>query len=186
VIEARSWDLEALRESVRLYLRWRLRDRPGLDSDWDPDQFNEVVLHYVIVLEKVAMLPDEKQNVTCQLVDRVARLVGRNNSEIRGVANFAKRAYDERGQIVHRRQTKRDRSPIDLQKLRDVCRRAMASAIIIAGRSTKENYLEGFLRELVVSGNAEQHARRIAAEELARGIALQIGSLTRCVSITSP
>jgi hypothetical protein len=180
VIKSQSWELKALREAARLYLRWRLIDRPDLV---DTTQYDELVLHYVIVLEKVTMLPEEKQNVSQRLFDRVANLVGRDDNEIRETDKFVRRAYDERSRIAHRRQTKTGAPRIDLHRLRDVCRRAMACALIIAGSSAKKNYLEHFLRELVVSGDAERRARRTKAEELARNVAIKIGSLTQCLWI---
>jgi hypothetical protein len=183
VVKSRSCDLKGLADSAPLYVRWRLTDRPGLNPRRDPNQYNEVLLHYVVVLEKLTMLPQEKRDVSPRLIDRVAYLVGRNDNEINGVAHFVKRVYDERSQVVHRRHAKAGAPQIDLHKLRDICRRAMASALIIAGRSAKENYLEDFLDQLVLSGGAEKRARRTEAQKLARDVAVQIGSLTRCLWI---
>jgi len=59
----------------------------------------------------------------------------------------------------------------------------VACALIIAGKSTKKNYLEDFLRELAVAVNVKQLAGRTAAQELAREVAIQICDFTRCLRI---
>jgi len=110
VIESQSWNLDQLEEAARLYLRWRLTDRPELNQWQDPDQYNEVVLHYVMALEKIAIVANEKRHVTERLAERIGHLVGRDDSEMRGVRKFVRSAYMERSRVVHGRRRKLVRS----------------------------------------------------------------------------
>lgn len=162
----KTWEFESLRLAARWYLRGRLVEHEWLRGD----EYADILLRYVTCLENVLMLPGEKESIGDKLRSRTALMVGRNDGERREIYAFIKDVYDARSKRVHRGGKKKAKT-VDLRRLRDVCRRAMACALIIAGNSVNGGPLDKFLRDLAVSRKSQ---------DLAQDVAKQIGSLTRC------
>jgi Apea-like HEPN len=168
--KSKSWDKEALYLTARWYLRGRLIEHPDLHED----EYNDVLIHYVTCLENLVMLPGEKDAIADKLACRGAWLIARNDDERADIYDFIKGIYGARSRTVHRpaKSKGKDKPKADFQKLRDVCRRAMACAVIVAGKVAKKDYLDDFLKRLPISQEAQR---------LAQDTAKEIGSLTRCL-----
>jgi len=166
-IRRKTWELESLHAVAQWYLRGRLMEHSSLNDG----EYADVLIRYVTCLENLVMLRDEKEAIADKLTSRLAWMVGRHDTERDEVRAFVKSVYDARSKTVHR-QTKKKKHDVDFQRLSDICRRAIACALIIAEKATENGHLDQFLRRLTTSS---ENSRR--AEAAAR----QIGSLTRCL-----
>jgi len=168
-IREKTWELQSLRETARWHLRGRLMEHESLNRD----EYADVLLRYVTGLENFLMLPSEKESIGEKLRSRAAWMVGRNEVERKSIFDFIKDVYDARSHIVHRGSAKKKRKncDIDLRRLRDICRRAMACALLVTGEAGEAVHLDDFLRNLMISQKYQQ---------LAQHRAERIGRLTRC------
>jgi hypothetical protein len=169
----RSHSIQTLWEVARRYLRGRLMECAVTPHEWS-DEYDDVVLNYVTALEKLVMLPDEKNSISHRAMQRVAYLVARKAEERRNVVAFIRNAYELRNAILHRKTN--EEPEVDLPKLRDICRRAIACALILAGNAGEKNYQDDFLRRLEFSPKAQEEAKNTAK---------QIGSLTSCIWVAN-
>jgi hypothetical protein len=177
---AASRSIETLWEVARQYLRGRLMEDAIDPHGWSDDR-DDVVLRYVIALEKLLLLPGEKEKAYL-MKERATCLVSRYANEEDLVRKLLRRAYDERNEIVHR-QLQKDNDLINRKELRDVCRRAIAGALIVAEKNGEESDFDDFLRELTIANDPAKRARRERAQSLARSTAIEIGSKTSCLWI---
>lgn len=144
---------------------------------WDAkykDTHTDVLIHYITGLENLLMLPGEHDTISEKLASRGAWLAGRNDAERGPLYKLIKYTYNARSETVHRSPQKPNKSKktdVEFQKIRDLCRRAMASALVISARMTSGDRFDEFLRRLLISREAQN-----AAESAAK----QIGELSLC------
>jgi hypothetical protein len=179
--ESKAWDEENLANVARWYLRGRLLDHPFIAGYEYEDEYKDVLLHYITALENLVMLRDDREAITDKLCSRTAWFVGRNDSERADVYAFLKSAYSARSSIVHRNrrksanasnQKKSNQRRGDVRRLSDICRRAIASALLIAAEIRKPDALDDLLRKILISRGAQDSAQNAAR---------QVGSLTPCI-----
>jgi hypothetical protein len=169
VVKGKSWVSQNLYRTSRWYLRARMTDRPELTAD----QHSDVLLYYVTCLENLMMRSDEHDAITEKLKLRVAWLVGRNDQERAAVSEIVRKVYAARSATVHRApkgKTRGKNKQVDFQRLRDICRRAIASTLLVLGGKWKGS-LDAFLEALPISRTAQDLAEKAARET---------GAFTRC------
>jgi hypothetical protein len=139
----------------------------------NPDQheYKDVLLHYVTCLENLLMLPDEKDAIAEKLTSRGAWMAGQNDSDRKSISEFLRQIYKARSGTVHR-PNKKSSTKVDFRRLRDICRRVMATKLIVAGaRSGERGTTDDFLKGLMVSTDSHRRAEKAAKI---------IGSWSRC------
>jgi hypothetical protein len=92
-----------------------------------------------------------------------------SDSERQDVLEFLKDVYKARSMAVHG--SSKPAGKIDLRRLRDVCRRVIASKLLIAAQKTSPKDLKEFLSKLTIPNSQTR---------LAEAIAREVGSISRC------
>lgn len=156
-LKAKSWDGETLMRVARWYLRGRLMEHPQIHRDEYNDFYKDVLIHYVTCLEALLKRSDDKEQIADKLASRGSWLIGRKEDERQEVFRFIKKVYDARSRIVHGAASIESKRPHHLRlrereqtirRLRDICRCAIACALIVSGMAGTEKYFYGFLEQL--------------------------------------
>jgi hypothetical protein len=121
------------------------------------DRTESALLNFIYSLERLLTLEGETEGVTDKIANRTASMVGLDDEERMRVMRFMKSAYGARSGVVHGGRKRKTPAQIDMQMLTDVCRRALAGAILLGPRLDDE-----FIRTLLISRMNQAAVLRVA------------------------
>ncbi len=173
---AKSASWESVGTACKEYLRARFVDCP----DPNEQEVKDCVLHYVVALEKLLLLPEERKDQARQFSFRAAlavaddgerpqvtALTDQGNQENPPLIELLKRAYNYRSRIVHSGGQLEIREIIkDLPMVRDVCRRAFAGMLLATANFADEAKFGDYRRGLRSSLASQELAGRFAKQVL--------------------
>jgi hypothetical protein len=125
-----------------------------------------VLLQYVFALE--ALLNTGGEAIGEKIAVRTALLTGRSDEERLQTRRVLKASYSSRSKLAHGTASEGE---IDLPRLRDVCRRAIAVSVGIAGSCGSEKKFTDRIEEAVVSHSVQKdlQARGSRIQHLIKG-----------------
>lgn len=149
-----------IRIAARRFLRATFLSTYDGDA-WAGDDADDVLLQYVFALEAL-LNADDRESISEKIAVRTALLTGRTDDERLQTKRLVKVGYSSRSKLAH---GKASAGPIDLTRLRDVCRRAIAVSVEIASSCASEKQFADRMEEALVSHSVQKdlqaHGKRI-------------------------